>query len=313
MAEAVAAMKSAFASFSAGEAQTPLRTRLEVPQEQAVALGMPCFVPASGDLAVKIVNVFPRNPGRGLPTLHALVLAFDPQTGAPLALLEGGTLTALRTGAASGAATDLLARDDAQVLAVFGSGVQARTQVRAVCAVRRIAEVRVYSLDPAGAQAMAEELARTPEVEATLRVAATPEQAANGAHVICTATTSSTPVVPDRAVSSGAHINAIGAYTAEMQEIEPDTVARVRLFVDSRQAALAEAGDLIVPIRQGRIAESAIVAELGEVISGQAPGRTSDDEVTLFKSVGLAVQDAVAAGAILRKAQSLGLGTMIEL
>ena len=195
MPEAVAAMKTAFAAFSAGQAQVPLRTRLEVPGREAVALFMPSFVPASGDLAIKAVNVFPKNPSLGLPTVHALVLVFDPETGQPRALLDGGSLTALRTGAASGAATDLLARADSQILAVVGSGVQARTQVAAVCAVRPITQVRVFSLDRSGAGEMARELAIRDGIQADIRISSSPEDAADGADVICTATTSSSPVV----------------------------------------------------------------------------------------------------------------------
>ena len=313
MEQAVEAMKSAFASFSSGEARVPLRTRLDVPAEDGAVLFMPSFVPPSGDLAVKIVSVFPGNPERGLPTIHALVLALDPETGRPIALFEGASLTALRTGAASGAATDLLARSDAAVLAVFGSGPQARTQATAVCCVRPIAEIRIFSFDAQGARAMADAWAGPGGIQAAVRIARSPEEALDRADVVCTATTSRTPVFPDRAVRPGTHINAIGAFTPEMQEIDPDTIVRARLFVDSRQAVLAEAGDLIVPIRQGRLSESAIVAELGEVAAGKHPGRSSRDEITLFKSVGLAVQDSVAAGAILRRAEAEGLGRIVEI
>jgi ornithine cyclodeaminase len=267
----------------------------------------------SRDLTVKAVAVFPHNPERGLPTIHALVIVFNAQTGAPAALIEGATLTALRTGAASGAATDLLARSDSTILAVFGSGAQARTQIEAVCAVRPIAEVRVFSLDLGSAQQLTRDLDGRTASGARLRLATSSEVAVAQADVICTATTSSTPVFADEALAEGVHINAIGAYTPEMQEIDPATVARARIFVDSRRAALAEAGDLIQPIRQGLISEADIFAELGEVVAGTRPGRTGAAQITLFKSVGLAVQDAVAAGAILRRAEAEGLGNVIEL
>jgi len=312
MADAVRAMKDAFRQFSAGQADVPLRSRVEVTDAGGVALFMPAYLRGSRDLAVKAVSVFPRNAKRQLPTIHALVIVFDSQTGAPAALLEGATLTALRTGAASGAATDILANRSARVVSIFGSGVQARTQLEAVCAVRAVERVWIYSLDEPGARAMADQaLKLMPGVD--IRLAKSPAQAAGEADLICTATTSTTPVFPDHAVRPGTHVNAIGAYTPEMQEVDPDTVARSRLFVDSRVAALAEAGDLIQPIRQGRITEDWIQAELGEVISGERPGRTTPEEITLFKSVGLAVQDAVAAGAILRRAEELGLGQVIVL
>ena len=313
MPEAIRVMKEAYRQFSSDQAEVPLRSRIEVPEVDGVVLFMPAFLHESGDLAVKAVSVFPRNAARSLPTIHALVIAFDAQTGAPAAVIEGATLTALRTGAASGAATDLLARMDSSTLAVFGSGAQARTQVEAVCAVRPIHEVRIYSLDPEGARRMAAELDGQTLSGARVLLTASAEEAAAGADVICTATTSSTPVFGDSMLSEGVHINAIGAFTPEMQEIDPATITRARIFVDSRQAALAEAGDLIQPIRQGLITEAAIVAELGEVVAGMRAGRRTPQETTVFKSVGIAVQDAVAAGAILRRAEAEGLGEVIEL
>jgi ornithine cyclodeaminase len=313
MTEAVSAMKEAYRQFSAGRAETPLRTRLQVAQAGGVSLFMPAYLQDTQDLAVKAVSVFPGNAERRLPTIHALVIAFDPQTGAPAGLIEGASLTALRTGAASGAATDLLSRPEAGVLAVFGSGAQARTQLEAVCCVRSIREARIFSLDPPSAQRLAEELDERTASGARVRAVSSPPQAVAGADVVCTATTSSTPVFADADLSEGVHVNAIGAFTPEMQEIDPLTVARARIFVDSRQAVLAEAGDLIQPMRAGLIDEHSIAAELGEVVAGARPGRRTAQELTLFKSVGLAVQDAVAAGAILRRAEAEGLGTLVEI
>jgi ornithine cyclodeaminase len=313
MIDAIQAMKDAYRQFSSGQADVPLRSRLEVPEVGGLMLFMPAFLHETGDLAVKAVSVFPRNAERALPTIHALVIAFDAHTGAPAALIEGASLTALRTGAASGAATDLLARPDSSRLAVFGSGPQARTQIEAVCAVRPIGEVRVFSLDPEGARRMMADLEGQTATRPRLRLASSAPEAVERADVMCTATTSSTPVVADGALPQGLHINAIGAFTPEMQEIDPATVARARIFVDSRRAVLSEAGDLIQPIRRGLISEAAIVAELGEVVAGTRTGRTSPLEITLFKSVGLAVQDAVAAGAILRRAEAEGLGRVIEI
>jgi ornithine cyclodeaminase len=313
MADAVRAMKDAYRQFSSGQADLPLRSRLEVPDVGGTSLFMPAFLHESHDLAVKSVSVFPRNPERGLPTIHALVIFFDARTGAPSALIEGASLTALRTGAASGAATELLAPPNSSTLAMFGSGAQARTQVEAVCTVRPIRQVRIFSLDLEGARRMAADLDGRTASGARLLLAGSAEEALAQADVVCTATTSSTPVFPDSALPAGAHINAIGAFTPEMQEIDPATVARASVFVDSRRAALAEAGDLIQPIRQGLITEDSIVAELGEVVAGTRPGRRSAQETTLFKSVGLAVQDAVAAGVIVRRAEAEGLGRLIEL
>ncbi len=311
MAEAVAAMKRAFGLLSAGAVSMPMRTRVEVPDQEAASLFMPAYGGAEAGLAVKVVSVFPHNPERGRPTIHAVVIVLDPESGAPTALLEGAALTAIRTGAASGAATDLLARKDARTVAVFGSGAQARTQLEAVCTVRKIRTAWVCGIDPSGLDAFAREMAGRGPCPADLRIAATPEEALAEADIVCTATTSSTPVFDGRSVRPGTHINAIGSYTPQMQEIDGDLVARSLVVVDSRQAALVESGDLILPIRQGRLREDMIHAELGEIVNGVRPGRSSEDQITFFKSVGIAVQDVVAANVALRRAEELGLGTFL--
>jgi len=313
MRETIETMKEAYRQFSAGMASVPLRTRIEVTDQEGVALFMPALLHTTRDLAIKIVSVFPRNTDLELPTIHAVVVAIDPDTGRPLALIEGGSLTAIRTGAASGAATDLLARSGTRQVAIFGSGVQARTQLEAVCAVRDIEAAWVYSIDLEGAQTFAEEMGGVGRIPAQIKVAGEPIEALSAADVICTATTSSTPVFSGRDLRPGTHINAVGAFTPEMQELDEHTVERAYVVVDSRAAALAEAGDLMIPIQKGLIREDHIRAELGEIVSGDAPGRTSDDQITLFKSVGVAVQDAAAAGLALRRAEELGLGQLVEL
>jgi len=313
MREAVAAMKVAFGQLSAGRATLPLRSRIDSPEAEGVTLIMPALLPETGDFALKIVSVFGENRLRGLPTLYALVIALDPATGAPLCLLEGATLTALRTGAASGAATDLLARPDARRLAIFGSGVQARTQFEAVCAVRQIEAAWVFSRSRSHAQEFATELEQEPWAPASIFVADTPAAAVREADIICTATTSSTPVFDGHDLRSGTHINAVGGYTPQMQEVDGTTVARALVVVDSREAALAEAGDLIIPIREGLISADHFHTELGELVNGTRVGRTDPEQITLFKSVGVAVQDAIAAGRALARAEQLGLGQIIEL
>lgn len=313
MASAIDAMKIAFAQVARGEVTLPLRTQIDVAEHGGVALFMPAYAAGSDALAIKAVAVYPDNPGRGLPTIHGVVLAIDAATGQPKALLEGGTLTAIRTGAASGAATDLLARPEARVAAIIGSGVQARTQLEAICTVRPIEEVRVYSLDRAEAETFARELAGQGSIPANIQVAPEGDAAISGADVICTATTSKTPVFSAATVSPGCHINAVGAYRPDMQEIAAETVRRALLVVDQRAAVLAEAGDIIIPLRQGFIDETHIYAELGAIASGQQPGRTGASQITLFKSVGLAVQDAVAAAVALERAQAEGLGSVVTL
>ena len=313
MATAIEAMKQAFGQYSAGRAIVPLRVRLEGASENSAALFMPAVLRDTGEMAVKVVTVYPTNLALGLPTIHALVLALDAQSGRPLALLEGASLTAIRTGAASGAATDLLARSDARTLAIFGSGAQARTQLEAVCTVRSIERAWIFSLDLPGANAMVEQMAGKGPVPDSLVIAATAGQAVAEADVICTATTSSTPVFDGADLRPGTHINAIGAFTPTMQEVDSTSVRRAVVFVDSREAAWAEAGDLIIPMQRGEISADKVKGELGEVVNKTILGRESPAQITLFKSVGLAVQDAVAAGRALAEAQRTGIGSTISL
>lgn len=314
MAACIEGMKAAFAQLSSGQATVPLRTQVPVAAHEGVALFMPAYLAQSGELGAKVVSVFPRNLAAGLPTLHAVVILVDSATGVPTALMDGTYLTALRTGAASGAATDLLARRDARVAAIFGAGTQGRTQLEGVCTVRHIERALVYDSDGERARRFVDELAaRGAPFPAEMRVATSAAEAAEAADVICTATTSTTPVFPGDRLRPGTHINAVGAYTPQMQEVDAETIRRAKVVIDSRQASLVEAGDLIVPLRQGIIAASHIHAELGEIVAGGKPGRESADEITYFKSVGVAVQDMAAARLVLREAERLGLGTVVEL
>jgi len=314
MLEAIVAMKTAFAALSDGRAEVPLRTRLPIASHDALSILMPAFVEGEDgeSLAIKVVSLFPGNPGRGLGYIQAAVLVLEPDTGRVLGLLEGSTLTAIRTGAAGGAAVELLSRHDARVLALFGAGAQGRTQVEAACTVRKIETVWIFDADRARAEALGKELAGTGPIPLDVRVASSPSEAVAHADVICTATTSVSPVFSDSDLATGVHISAVGSYTPEMQEIPGETARRARLFVDSRSAALAETGDLIQPIRAGLFSQNHITAELGELVLGRKEGRRSSEEVTLFKSVGVAVQDAIAASLALRNARRLGIGQEVQ-
>lgn len=306
MRQAIDAMRQAFGQLSAGHAHVPLRLPLET--GKGVTLFMPAYLQDTGDMGAKIVSVYGDNPQRGLPMINALVLVLDDQTGVPLALIDGTYLTALRTGAGSGLATELLAREDAEVVAVFGAGAQARTQLEAVRTVRPIREVRIVSQTRESAQRFADEIEG---VEA--RVLDDRSAAVQGADIVIAATTSATPVFDGRDVEPGTHINGIGSYTPEMQEVDAAVVQRAKIVVDQREAALEEAGDLIIPIRQGLIRAEDIYAELGEIVNGEKAGRTSDDEITFFKSVGNAAQDVVTARRVLEAAEKRGLGTVVVL
>jgi alanine dehydrogenase len=308
---AVEAVQKAFAQLSTGMAEVPLRVGLQVPSRHGVVLFMPGLLKGDDQLALKVVSVFNDNPAKGLPLIHALVVVVDAETGAPTAVMDGAYLTALRTGAASGAATDLLARQDSRTAAIFGAGVQARTQLEAVQAVRPIQEAWVYDLHPQRASNYALEMSNM--LSLRIHVAGSPSEAVNHADVICTATTSTSPVFNDADLKPGAHINAVGAYTPEMQEIPAETVRRSKIVIDHHLASMAEAGDLLIPLNQGLISKDDIYAELGEIAAGLKAGRESPEEITFFKSVGVAVQDVAAANAVLQAARKLNLGTEINL
>ena len=239
----------------------------------------------------------------------AAVLVLDAQTGIPLALLDGTSLTRLRTGAASGLETQLLAHEDASVLAVIGTGRQARTQVEAILAVRPIHEIRLYSRSSAAPFAQEVEA----KTDITVIVAQTAHEALSGADVVVTATNSSVPIIYAADLAPGAHINGIGSFTPVMREVASDVVVRSKIVVDHRESAWAEAGDLIIPRDEGLITEDDVYAEIGEIATGKLPGRTSADEITFFKSVGNAVQDAAVAGRILQVAQERQMGTLASL
>ncbi|MDH5589225.1 MAG: ornithine cyclodeaminase family protein, partial [Gemmatimonadota bacterium] len=241
MAGAVAAMGEAFRAISSGDAQVPLRAGLDT--RHGVHLFMPAHVASTEATGVKVVSVCPGNASLGIPAIHAVVMVLEAATGRPLALMDGTYLTALRTGAASGFATGLLARESAGVVALFGAGVQARTQLEAVRCVRPVREVRVMSRRGESAERLVAELRGTGgETAVVARAVEHPREALAGADIVIAATDSATPVFPGDGVEEGAHVNGVGSYTPAMQEVDADLVARARVFVDQREAALAEAG-----------------------------------------------------------------------
>lgn len=312
MSLAIDAMKQAFASFSDGRAFVPPRTTLPIAQQSGITLIMPAFVDGDADseqtLAVKVVSVFDKNPARGIASIQAAVIVLEPDTGRPIALLDGAMLTAIRTAAASGAATDLLARRDCRTVALFGAGVQAITHLFAMCAVRPIEKIFVCSRSPNRVAALIAEFSGRPAITAELIAADSPRQALADADIVCCTTTSKTPVFDDADLKPGVHINAIGAYTPQAREVPPETVRRALVVVDSRAAAWEEAGDLVQPLQAGLISHEHVHAELGELVLGRKTGRGDEHQITLFKSVGLAVQDAVAARVALENAAAQKLG-----
>ncbi len=275
---------------------------------------MPGYLSDSESLAVKVVSVHDRNAERDLPLVNAVVIVIDPATGQAVAAMEGGYLTALRTGAGSGAATDLLARQDAEVAAIIGAGAQARAQALAIAAVRQVKRIWIYSRRRERVDEMIVDIRPQLGTSIELLAADSPSQAVREALVVCAATTSSTPVFDGADLRPGAHVNGVGSYKPEMQEIDCGALRRAsKIVVDSREAAMAEAGDLIIAIERGEIQPSDVYAEIGEIAAGLKPGRQDDDEITYFKSVGNAAQDAAVAQAVYQRALQEGLGVEIDL
>jgi alanine dehydrogenase len=271
----IPAMAEALRALSAGEVSQPLRTVLPVPEHDGFFGVMPAYGEALG---AKLVTFYPRN--KNIHTHHAMILLFRPETGEPLVAMDGRLITEMRTAAVSAVATQLLAREDARVLAIIGSGVQARSHLEALRLVGDFEEVRVWS--PRHARAFAEEF--------SVHVARSAEEAVRGADVVVVATAATTPVLQGEWLLPGTHINAVGATRPNWRELDDHVLQRARIFVESRQAAMAESGDVI--------AGGKPLKEIGELIAKKATGRESADEITLFKSVGVAVEDIVAANLV---------------
>jgi len=304
--ELIDALAAAHADLSAGRASMPARIAAFVEERGGLLGAMPAYLPSAGALTAKLVSVFPANAGSALPTHQATMLAFDPGTGEPVALLDGTAITAIRTGAAAALSARLLARPDSSTLALLGSGVQARSNARALARVLPLREIRVAARDAAKAAALAQELRA--ELGIAVRVAATYEEAVRGADVVAAATHSPEPVVRRDWLSPGTHVTSVGL-NADGREVDGETVRDALVVVESRASALAPfpagANELLWPIRDGLIDEGHVHAELGELVLGTKPGRAGDEQLTFYKSVGVAVQDAAAAALVLRRAERL--------
>jgi ornithine cyclodeaminase len=311
MAECVTLMREALVSLAEGRVHQPLRTIVKPPDAAGVMGLMPSYTSgARAAFGLKAICVFPGNPARGMDSHQGAVLLFGAETGELQAVVNASAVTAIRTAAVSGVATQALAREDACDLAVIGAGVQARSHVEAMSRVRRVRRCRVASRRVEGARKLADELKGSYafHVEAVETV----EEALRGADLIVTATNASDSVVRREWVSAGAHINAVGSCTPDARELDAATVAASSLFVDSVESTVNEAGDYLCALREGAVEPGHIRAELGEVLRGTKPGRTSAEEITLFKSLGLAVEDLAAAGYLYDKAKESGAGTWVN-
>lgn len=309
------AVEEVFRAVSAGGALQPVRTHLHLPDTGAQFLVMPGHLTSPPALGAKLLTLVPGNEDRGLPSHQSLIVLFDPATGVLRALLDGDGITAARTGAASGVATRCLASRGASELALLGAGLQARSHLEAMLAVRPFRRVRIWSRTRArveaflawGAAWLEARAGREVQGEAVeLVAAATPEEAVRGVHVICTLTASPTPILRGEWLEPGVHVNAVGAHTPTTRELDSEAVARSRCFVDQREAALAEAGEFRIPVNEGRIEAGHLLGEIGQLLRGEVEGRTGPEDRTLFKSLGLAAQDLATAVRLVERVEASG-------
>lgn len=311
MAECIEVMDAALRTLALGGAVLPLRTVLRIPGGANLFGVMPAHLNDPPALGLKAIGVFPSNEATDLDSHQGVVMLFAPATGEPLAILDASSITAIRTAAVSAVATRALSRPDAGNLAILGSGVQARSHLQAMAAVRRLHRVRAWSPNRERLQRFAA-WARS---DAGIAVETPPDAAATvrGADLVCTVTSSREPVVSSAWVDNGAHLNAVGSSIPTARELDSDTMARGRLVVDRRESALNEAGDFLIPRREGRFADTHIVGDLGEVLLGRVTGRAAGDDVTIFKSLGLAIEDLAAASHVLSRAEASGAGIVVDL
>jgi alanine dehydrogenase len=297
--------------FSAGDTVMPVRLGTRIP-ERGVHLAMPAALPTLGVFGVKSITVFPTNPARGAPAILGLMILNETNTGRPLAVMDAGYLTGVRTAAASAVATRLLANPGSSKLALIGAGVQAATHLWAMCEVLPVQSVAVYDISPPIAENfIAAQSQRFPAL--AFRQAASPEDAIREADLVCTISSSKTPVVELSWLKPGAHINGVGSHSPDARELDGAVIQAARVAVDSREAALKEAGDFITPIQEGLFTAEHVSDEIGELLVGLKPGRTSAEQLTIYKSVGIAVQDVAAARLVYESAAAQGIGVEVEL
>ena len=315
MRDCIGAMKDAFAAMERGDVALPLRSVTALPHGAGWLASMPsCLLGDPPLAAVKTITVVPRNSGTPLDSHQGAVLLFDASNGRLLAILDAGMITAIRTAAASALATDVLARRDAGDLAILGTGTQARTHLEAIASVRTLRRVRVWGRHRERAESFAADATLavgTPGVR--IEVASSARDAVDGADIVVTVTASGEPVLHGTWLAPGSHVNAVGACRPNLRELDGEAVKRARVFVDRRESAMAEAGDLLLAIAEGAVGPNPIVAELGAVIAGTAPGRLDAIDITLFESLGIAVQDLAAARVAYTRAIDAGTGVRIDL
>jgi len=308
--ELIVALEQAHVQYSTGNAVMPVRLVVPLPQIQGRITSMPGFLTQDNALGMKVVTYFQDNPKNNLPAILATILLFSTKTGKIVAAMDGSYITAIRTACASAMATKALANTQTAVLGILGAGVQARAHLQALAHVREIAKIKIYS--PSGTSAAAVKKEMEPRVKAAIEIARSAEETVRDAELLVTVTTAKEPIVKPEWLKTGVHINAVGSHRPDLREIDGATLTRAKIVVDSRDAIMAECGDILLALKEKSIAENAIHGEIGEVLAGIKTGRESADEITLYKSVGIAIQDVAAANLIYHKALERRIGTDVE-
>ena len=309
--ELIPVLEQAHIQFSTGKAVMPVRQVVPLPQIKGRITSMPAYLSESNALGMKVVTYFPENPKQGLPMILASVFLYSTESGRLLAVMDGTYITSIRTACVSAFATRALANPETPALGVLGAGVQARAHIRALCRVRKIREIKVYDVLEKSVESLKEEL--EPEVGIKIEPAKTAEEAVRNADLLVTVTTAKEPIVSADWLRPGVHINAVGSHRPDLREIDAATFERARIVVDSREAIMAECGDILLAIKEGVITENHIYAEIGEILAGKKPGRTATDEITVYKAVGIAIQDVATAQLAYEKALERKVGATVEI
>ena len=309
MDDVIDAVERAFVDFAKGRAKMPPRSIMDFPENDGWVGIMSAAIETAGSIGTKVVTVFKNNARKSMPTTMATILLNDASTGEPLAIMEAGLITAMRTGAASAIATKYLARKDSHVVGLFGAGIQAKYQLFGVSRVRKVGNVKQYTPTKARQKKFAEEMEK--EIGAKIQIVGNPKESVQNSDIVITATTSPTPVFNGKWVSDGTHINAIGAHTKDTRELDTTLIEKAKIVVDLRDAALEEAGEIVIPKAEGK--KLNIYAELSELVSGKKKGRTSDSEVTVYKGCGIALEDLAVAKLAYDLATKKALGKNIYL
>ena len=308
--ELITALEQAHIQYSTGKAVMPVRLVVPLPQIHGRITSMPGYLTEDKAMGMKVVSYFQNNPKLDLPAILATIMLFSAETGQLMAVMDGSFITAVRTACASAMATKALANPYTPLLGILGAGVQARAHIQALSRVKKLQRIKIYSPLGMSAQRVRQELES--EIGVDIEIAASAEETVSDCDLVVTATTAREPILESEWLKPGAHINAVGSHRPDHREIDGATLARSKIVVDSREAIMAECGDILLAIKDNAITEDSIHAEIGEVLAGTKPGRTSASEVTLYKSVGIAIQDVATAQLVYRKALELKVGTNVE-